>query len=204
MIATAATMESASTRVEVTLPGGDRVSLVPVTQASTAAMAQFLDRLSPESRRLRFFQALPVVPPAMVRQLCDVDHHEHVAWLAMSADGPVAEGRYVRSRSAPWQAEVAVAVRDDWRRRGLARLMVETIGVVADARSVTTFTCDVLGENRASQRLFGGLGVTFRFEDGMLAGAGPVPAWSGSPAVADEIRRVQAAFGPAVALEAVA
>jgi RimJ/RimL family protein N-acetyltransferase len=190
--------------VIVALRGGERLQLIPVTPVLAPLMADLLERLSPEARRMRFFQSLPTVPPSMVRRLCDVDHVDHVAWLAVSDEGPVAEARFVRSRRVPWQAEVAITVRDDWHRRGLGRLMIEALGIIATERGITTFTCDVLADNRASMKLFTALGTTFRFDDGAVVGTGPVPAWSAPEPLESAIRRLQAAVEHQAPLQAVA
>jgi GNAT superfamily N-acetyltransferase len=56
--------------------------------------------------------------------LTEVDHRDHEALVAIepsSRDG-LGVARYVRSRENPREAEFAVAVADDWQRRGLGTL----------------------------------------------------------------------------------
>ena len=49
------------------------------------------ERLSPESRRRRFFQPMPRVPRTIASHLCSVDPDRHLVWLARagSPSGPV-------------------------------------------------------------------------------------------------------------------
>lgn len=155
----------------VDTPAGP-VWLRPTTASDVGLLGGLLERLSPESRRRRFFTPMPTVPAALVRQLCEVDGCRQISWLAHDGSGAVAEARCVRPASDPTSADLAVMVADDRHGQGLGRVMVAAALVALDALGVSTVTCDVLYENRISARLFGSFGLRFRPDSGTLAGLG--------------------------------
>lgn len=188
-----ATTAPAASPIRSTLPSseavldlrdGRRVALAPIGPVDGSALADFYCGLSTGSRRLRFLQAMPTVSDRLARQLADVDQDGHVAWAAWREGRIVGEARYVRLRDEPAAAEVAFAVAEDHRRVGLARQLVESLGVIAREQAVTTFTSTVADENRASSALLRAFGTSFVWQDGAFEGRGAVPPWTGSPSVA--------------------
>ena len=59
------------------LRDGSEVLIRPVRPGDAELLAEGFERLSPESRRLRFLTAKDVLRPAELRYLTDVDHHDH-------------------------------------------------------------------------------------------------------------------------------
>lgn len=171
---------------QVTLADGRRITLRPAAPDDEHALTVFFEDLDAESRRLRFHQPVPIVKPWLVRQLVAIDQVDHVSWLAWCERRVVGEARYVRSRTRHDEAEVAFAVAPDFRRVGLGRLLVETLGLVARRDGIEVFTSTVGHDNRASAALLQALGAHFRFGDGALEGTGPVPDWSRGPDLAAE------------------
>lgn len=78
------------------LRDGRVVALAPILASDAPALGEFLGSLSAESRRLRFLQSTPVVKQWHLRQLTQVDHCTHVAWMATLHGHCVGEVRYVR------------------------------------------------------------------------------------------------------------
>ena len=68
--------------------------------------------------------------------------------------------RYVRDPNHPEVAEVAVAVIDDWQRRGVGTLLLEVISARAREAGITTFTALMLATNAEMMDLFEQLGPT--------------------------------------------
>src|SRR4051812_5906827 len=97
------------------LPAGDR-----------AALAFVFHRLGAQSRYQRFLRVRRELDPAELDRLAAVDHWHSEAVVAWSPvpRAPIGVARYVRAEDFD-VAEVAVAVADDWQRRGVgAALMV--------------------------------------------------------------------------------
>jgi RimJ/RimL family protein N-acetyltransferase len=173
------------------LRDGTPVCLRPLDLDDAVAVAAFFSALSPDGRRMRFFSPVSEMGSSAIRYLVDVDQVDHLAWGAFVGDRCVGEVRCVRLRTDPTAGEIAFAVADEIRRVGLARRLIETIGVAAGTVGIETFTASVLSDNRASGALLSSVGMQFRFEDGARSGTGPVPPWTGPDALADQIRLLQ-------------
>ena len=72
----------------------------------------------------------------------------------------VAEGRYVMFEDRPAAADVAFLVADDFRRRGIATLLIKELMEIALRNRVAQFSVDVLGDNWAMLALLRKLGLS--------------------------------------------
>jgi len=146
-------------------------------------------RLSPESRYRRFFSSLPHLPEPLLRRLTATDGWRHVALVAESLPyddeppAPVGVARFIRLDDRPSAAEVAVTVIDELHGRGLGRLLLEAIAVLARERGVTTLTASVLAENAPMNALLRRLGpvASLRRDRDVLLYEVPLRTPSGSP-----------------------
>jgi acetyltransferase len=166
---------------------------VSALHAGDAGDAQaFVAGLSPLARYRRFHLGLPALPPSLLRHLVDVDQDRHVA-LAARVPGSariVAEARYIRIDDGR-RAELAIAVADEWQRRGMGRQLLHRLAIHARARGVRELRGDVLWDNLPMLALAKRLGAQLHAEPGMagvlqlrlaLAGPGgdaPIRPWSG-------------------------
>jgi GNAT superfamily N-acetyltransferase len=155
-----------------------------------------IEHMPDEHRQLRFLQPVPVVHDALVRPLVAVDQQDHLAWLAFDGAACIAEARLVRDPHRPDRAEVAFAVLPAEQRQGVARALVEVLGVVGRHAGLRSMTALVAAQNHRSASFLRSLDMRFRWTDGELEGEGPLPAWSGSAAHAARLvqlhRRVAA------------
>jgi RimJ/RimL family protein N-acetyltransferase len=145
---------------EFELKDGSRVEIRPLTPADKAGLAAGFERLSDLSRYRRFLSPTEHLTARQLAYLTDVDHHDHEALVAIdpfSREG-LGVARYVRSRENHNEAEFAVAVADDWQRRGLGTALLRQLAARALAEGVTRFTALVLGENPPVQHLLESLG----------------------------------------------
>ena len=91
-------------------------------------------------------------------QLAQVDHRDHEALTAVSPDGAVVEiARYIRLQRSS-TAEVAVAVADHWRGRGIATLLLQQIAARARAAGIDRLTALCLASNTVVLGLLSRLG----------------------------------------------
>jgi GNAT superfamily N-acetyltransferase len=99
----------------------------PLAAGDEAAIASWFAGLAAETRYARFFAFLKQLDHRTQSELARVDHFNHEAIAAVASDGStVGIARYLRigkSRSA----EVAVAVADAWRGRGIASMLLERV-----------------------------------------------------------------------------
>lgn len=147
-------MNQARQPTVVTLHDGSEITLREVRETDKEAIAAGFERLSPESRYRRFFTAMNRLSDSDLRYLTEVDHHDHEAVLGFDANGgPVGVARYVRSEAPP-EAEVAVAVIDDWQGRGAATALLERLIMRARENGIERFVASVLQENADAIELF--------------------------------------------------
>lgn len=138
-------------RLTVEVDRGD-VLLRPVVPSDLDAIDAFVRDLSPRARFLRFHAAVRRLTLDQLAGLVDVDHRERETMVAVADGRVVALGQYVAV--AAGTAELAVAVADAWRRRGLGALLVGQLAGAARAAGLAAFTASVLAENRPALAMF--------------------------------------------------
>lgn len=155
--------------VMITTKGGREVRVRHILARDAALLVDLFNRLSSESRRMRFFTTRPdipegVIPPEMVR-LADIDPLTHAALIATvsedAVEHAVAVARMVSSPHEPAIAEMAIVVRDDYQGEGLGSVLFDLILQVALVRGLQRLWAISLAENEAFQRLVRRAGLPF-------------------------------------------
>jgi RimJ/RimL family protein N-acetyltransferase len=136
----------------VTLDDGGRILIRPLLPTDRDELALRYLELSPESRRLRFFNAPDHLSDRLLDYLMDVDGPDRCALVAFAVDDEGTPGvglaRYVRSRDEPDSAEAAVTVLDRYQHRGIATTLLRCLADRARDDGISTFTATVMWENR--------------------------------------------------------
>jgi len=144
------------------LKDGRTILIRPIHPQDEPIVQSFVRGLSPRARYFRFHNAIRELDPRMLHAATHVDYRRHMALIAERFDGEseteIGAARYVVREDDARTAEFAVAVADDWQRQGLARKLLERLGVVAAQRGVRRFEGDVLADNRAMLALALALG----------------------------------------------
>ena len=160
-------------REDVVLRDGSTLRLRPTSAADAAALLAFFERLSRETRHLRFQGGIRV-DANTVAPFLRSDGKEALSLVAELADPHglpqiVALGTFVRLRDAT-RAEVAFVVADELQRRGIGSRLLERLAVHARREGIERFVAQVLPENGAMLRVFGGTGfeVQRRYVDGVV------------------------------------
>jgi GNAT superfamily N-acetyltransferase len=111
-----------------TLNDGSQVLIRPINVNDRQREADFIARLSPEARRLRFLGTIKEASPELLDRLMDVDYERKMAFVALAyEDGELVEvgvSRYAASSDGD-RCECAVTVTDAWQHRGLAVLLMQ-------------------------------------------------------------------------------
>jgi RimJ/RimL family protein N-acetyltransferase len=119
--------------------------------------------MSDRSRYLRFFSAFREPPESIVKRLSAVDGHDHIGWGAILLDGqdypPIAAVHAIRLQEKPRQAELAIAVLDDYQGVGLARTLIAAVLLDCLDEDLTTLEMQILSENSAATALITSLGA---------------------------------------------
>jgi RimJ/RimL family protein N-acetyltransferase len=131
------------------LRDGRTVLVRPIAPGDKRLLAEAFERLSAESRRRRFLTPATDLSSEDLAYLTDVDHTRHEALVAIDpADGSiVGSARYVQVPREREAAEVAVAVVDDWQRRGVATALLSALSKRARENEVERFRAYVSSEN---------------------------------------------------------
>src|SRR4051794_23445633 len=137
----------------VTVRDGSNIRIRPIEPEDRGRLATAFDELSDQSRYQRFLSPMRRLSAAQLDYLSDVDHRDHEALVALDHNAArlVGVARYVRTDTTV--AEPAVAVVDDWQRRGVGTALLERLVDRAIEEGVTTFAGHVLAENPAPLRL---------------------------------------------------
>ena len=100
-----------------------------------------------------------------LKRLTDLDFKNHVGLAATllehGRERIIGVGRYICGAD-PHRAEVAFAVLDEFQGHGIGTLLLEHLGLIADANGVAEFEADVLGENRQMLEVFAHMGFESR------------------------------------------
>jgi len=136
----------------VSLADGGRMLIRGLLPSDRDELAERYLELSPEARRMRFFNAPDHLSSRLLDYLVDVDGPDRSALVAFAIDDDGTPGvgiaRYVRSREEPSSAEAAVTVLDAYQNRGIATALLLRLAEEARRNGISTFTASVMWENR--------------------------------------------------------
>ncbi len=154
---------------DVLLTDGQTAHLRPVRPDDAEDLIAFYDRVSAESKYLRFFAPYPRLSASDVRRFTQVDYVDRVALIIRLADEMIGIGRY--DRITHDQAEVAFLVEDAHQGRGIAQLLLEHLAEAARERGITRFLAEVLPQNQRMVKVFADAGYHVRtdLDDGVVA-----------------------------------
>jgi acetyltransferase len=139
------------------LADGRAVTIRPIRAADAPGEQQFLDALSGETKRLRFMKFVAAVTDKLVHFFTHIDYDRHMAFVAEHGGRLVGEARYVANPDGA-SCEFGVVIADDWRKSGVAGLLMQALIDAARARGFQTMEGLVMRENRAMLRFVRALG----------------------------------------------
>ena len=153
---------------DVLLLDGRAAHLRPILPDDAQALVSFYERVSPESKYMRFFAPYPTLSDRDVQRFTNVDHVDRVAFVVTLGGKIIGIGRYDRIDEE--QAEVAFLIEDAHQGRGLAQLLLEHLAQAGRERGVSRFVAEVLPENVRMIQIFreAGYHVEGGYEDGVM------------------------------------
>jgi RimJ/RimL family protein N-acetyltransferase len=138
----------------LTLPDGARIIVRAIVPEDKPLLVAALNGLSARSTFQRFLSPKVRFTEAELRYLTEVDQRDHIALIAILADGPrvpVAVARCVRV--APDTAELAIVVGDRWQGLGLGKQLTAELARRASAEGIRKISGTMLADNRRAFRL---------------------------------------------------
>ena len=151
----------------VTLRDGCAVTLRPIRPEDEGIEQEFVRNLSDESRYFRFRDAVRELSPRMLSQLTRVDYDRHLALIAVTERGgrelQVGVARYVAGGDGR-SCEFAIAIADDWQRKGLGSRLMSALMAAAREQGVHEMVGEVLASNRKMLDFTARLGFRARLD----------------------------------------
>jgi GNAT superfamily N-acetyltransferase len=152
---------------------GEEITLRLIKKEDAPLLVDLFHHLSFETKRLRFHLFTEKLPEDRIWQealaLADLDPQRQVAIMAsiIEADGQehaVGVARFARASVEDTEAEVAVVVRDDFQRKGVARCLLNYLAEKARELGLTHFSGWVMAENIRLMKLIKSLEVPIETE----------------------------------------
>lgn len=146
---------SARSRWHDRLADGTPVVIRPIRKSDVRLESEFLKHLSERSLHDRFLSVVQTPVTDAARRFTDVDNRDEVALIAVvrreGHDVEVGAAGYCHSEDRGC-CHVAVAIDDNWRRRGLAILLMGHLIEIARANGVQRmYAADAVGGEKTHQ-----------------------------------------------------
>ena len=104
-----------------------------------AALAEFFTHVEKDDLRFRFLSPINTVGPHLIATLANVDHQRTENVLAIDADGTtVIASAMLAANPDGKRAEVAMAIRADYKRKGISWTLLEHVARLAEAKGIET------------------------------------------------------------------
>ena len=111
----------------------------PASPADEPALATFFEHVEKEDLRFRFLSAIHKVGHDQLRALVTVDHDHTENFLAFDpASGRIVATAMLAADECLTRAEVAVAIRADFKRRGISWTLLDHVAAFARAKGIAT------------------------------------------------------------------
>ncbi|MGV4928125.1 GNAT family N-acetyltransferase (plasmid) [Streptomyces sp. BHT-5-2] len=149
---------SAVRTVSALLADGSTVRLRPACPADRPQVLRLYDEMSVDSLRNRFFMVSRRSGERAADRLCTPGGRGHRTLVALHGDRLIGVAEY-ETGDDPATAEIALAVADDFHRRGVGTLLLEHLVHTARENGVTAFTADLLADNHPIHRVLADLGL---------------------------------------------
>ncbi len=140
----------------IALSSGETMPVRPIRPEDEAALHAMIAATSPEDRRWRFFHPVKALSHTAAAALCQIDYDREMALLAEAPDGIAGVARFHADPDLA-QAEFAILVRSDLKRRGIGQALFGRLVEVARQRGIGELVGDVLKDNHPMRDLCGAL-----------------------------------------------
>jgi acetyltransferase len=142
---------------------GTPIAVRPLRPQDEPVLQDLFSHMSQEDRRLRFLAPMRALSQSLAARLSHLDYGREMALVAESEGVTLGVARYSTDRDR-LSAEFAVAVRSDWHRRGIGRLLVARLIEAAELSGIGELTGLVLHENKRMLEMCRMLGFTIAQE----------------------------------------
>lgn len=155
--------------IPVELNDGSIAELRPILPDDRGRLVEGLEHMSVESRFARFGSGLAGLTEGELDYLTHLDQVAHVAWGASIDDSPAGVARYVKTSDG--SAEMALAVVDEFQRRGLGTVLFQALVASARANGLERLEFSVQPFNEPVREILDGADLVFEEHDGLVEGS---------------------------------
>jgi acetyltransferase len=152
----------------LTLGDGAAVTIRPIRPEDEEFEQEFVRNLSDESRYYRFRETVRELSPRMLSHFTRVDYDRHMALIAVAErDGhevQIGVARYIADGDRQ-RCEFAIAIADEWQRKGLGTRLMQALMAAARAAGVREMYGEVLASNHKMLQLTARLGFSARVDE---------------------------------------
>ena len=150
------------------LSDGTTLRIRPLRPEDEPILHDIAAHMSQEDLRLRFFTPVKALSDAVAARLSQLDCDRELALLA-ERDGMALAVAHFFADLDKFRAEFAIAVRSDWKRRGVGYLLMTCLIDIARRGEIGEFVAEVLRENVPMLQKCRKLGFTIVPEQADLA-----------------------------------
>ncbi|MEO7013106.1 MAG: GNAT family N-acetyltransferase [Dokdonella sp.] len=156
-----------SLRWNESLDNGTNLLIRAISKADVELERDFIERMSPEARRMRFLGHINAPSDELLKSLTDLDLNREMALIAtidhQGSEVEIGVSRYATGDDRT-EGECAITVADDWQHRGIGTLLMRRLIEVARARGLKRLFSIDDPDNDKMQALAKDLGFTRHFD----------------------------------------
>jgi acetyltransferase len=145
------------------LRDGTSLCLRPLRPEDEPVLHELAANMSHEDLRLRFFTPVRGLTHAVAARLSQLDYDRELALLAGCGDTAVGVAHFFADPDN-LRAEYAIAVRSDWKGRGVGYLLMKRLIAIAGQRGIGELVGEVLWDNEPMLQMCRELGFTITRE----------------------------------------
>jgi acetyltransferase len=153
------------------LEDGTDVMLRPIRPEDEALEAEFINGLSEESSRLRFFSTVKNLPHGDLVRFCNIDYDREMAIVAEVKQGgrsrEIGVGRLITEPDQR-RGEFAVVISDQYQGRGLGKKLLDMVINIAEDKHLDSIYGVILRDNRTMLALCREMGFTLTPEEDVM------------------------------------
>jgi N-acetylglutamate synthase-like GNAT family acetyltransferase len=152
-----------SSSIPLTTRSGFEFHVRPVESSDREALAEFFTHVSKDDLRFRFLSAVPEVRGSLLDDLVNVDHDHKEDYLAFDIDDKtIIASAMVGASADKSEAEVALAVRSDYKHRGMSWTFLKYVIEQARQNGIRKLQSIESRENHAAIELEKEMGFSAR------------------------------------------
>jgi len=153
------------------LKDGTDVLLRPIRPEDEAIESEFINGLSEETSRYRFFSIVRNLPHSDLVRFCNIDYDREMAIIAEVNEGgrrrEIGVGRVITEPDRR-RGEFAVVISDQYQGKGLGRKLVDMLIDIAEGKKLESIYGVVLRDNQNMLSLCREMGFTLRSEEDVV------------------------------------